>query len=293
MDWANLPALLAIERYGTLRNAAAMTRTSAATLSRRLDDLEDALGQHLVERLPVGCKLTLEGELVLAWATEMESIVFEIERMRDVDPLADPQGIVRINADEWMSFFITARLKLLHELHPRLGIEIITTHRTLNVVRREADIVLSYDRPTHNDLVVRRVGTMRHGLFGAKNYVDANAEHIAAGKWEKMDFVGFDELRSGFDAEVWLQTLPGAPQPWMRCSYALGIYDGVVSGAGLGVLATFAQSTHPSLVAVQSDIPMLRRDIWLSMHRALSSSARIRAVSRFLAASFESIDEQR
>lgn len=283
MNWSNLPALLAIGRYPTLRAAARKLGISPATLSRQLDELQAEVGQALVERLPIGCRLTAVGERVVSWASEMEAMSFEIERLRDVDALTDVQGVVRINADDWLSFLVTPHLKELRKRHPQLAVEVITSHRAYNLLRREADIVIGYDRPMAEDIVTRQVGALTFGLFGSTEYIKERASLVAAEDWANLDFVGFDELRSTFDAAAWQRGLPQAPTPWLRCSYALGIYDGVVSGAGLGVLAEFAHQGHTGLVAIRGDISELRRTVWLSAHRSLAVSGRVKATLQFLA----------
>ncbi len=43
----------------------------------------------------------------------------------------------------------------------------------------------------------------------------------------------------------------------MRCSYGIGIFDGVIHGAGLGVLATFLAGESAALDVVIPHIPEL------------------------------------
>jgi DNA-binding transcriptional LysR family regulator len=54
MDWNNLRAFLAVVRGGTLRVAAERTDLSAATVSRRLDELETVVGEKLIGRADGG-----------------------------------------------------------------------------------------------------------------------------------------------------------------------------------------------------------------------------------------------
>jgi len=70
--WDNLMVLLAVVRGGTLREAAKAARMSTATLSRRLDALEERLGGKVVERTSTGCIPTELGQRVFALAEQME-----------------------------------------------------------------------------------------------------------------------------------------------------------------------------------------------------------------------------
>lgn len=143
----------------------------------------------------------------------------------------------------------------------------------------KADILLRPLPPEGGDLVTRRVGRPTFGLYAATAYAARHREVLKAADWTRLSFVGLDETRAHFASEGWLRSLPGWPGAWLRCSYALGIYDGVLAGAGLGVLATYAAIRVPDLVPVVETIPELAQDIWLTTHRALADSPRIRAVS--------------
>lgn len=282
LDWNDLRALLALVRTGSLRAAAEKTTISPATLSRRIDALESAVGEKLVERLPSGCLVTPTGQRIVACAEQMEEIAGEIARTRDLRASHEPTGTVRINTDEWFSFFLTTRIKAFHERYPRMELEVLTTHRPYSLSRREADISIRPFRPSHPDVVAVRVGVMRFALFGSQPYVECHRQTIVEQDWSKLSFVGFDDLRADMASNMWMRNLPGAPTPRLRCSYALGIYDGVNAGAGLGVLASFAQGFWNDLEPVQTNIEPLAQELWLSYHNGLRDSARIRAVTDYI-----------
>lgn len=278
-NWDDYRVLLAVARRRTLRAAGASLGLSPGTLSRRLDALEAAVGGRLVDRLPTGCLLTPVGERVAAWVERMEEASFEIARTRDLSPSLRVEGTVRINADEWVSFILAGRVPELRERFPRLELEILTSHRSHSLSRREADLLLRPLPQDGGDLVTRRVGRLSFGLYAATAYAERHRNAIEAADWGRLSFVGLDETRAHFPSEAWLRTLPGWPGAWLRCSYALGIYDGVLAGAGLGVLATYAADRAPGLVPIADAIPELTQDIWLTCHTALAASPRIRAVS--------------
>jgi DNA-binding transcriptional LysR family regulator len=212
----------------------------------------------------------------------MGEIALEVERTRDRQDAQATSGVVRINTDEWLSYFLTTRFAPFHDAYPHVEVEIVTSHRPYSLARREADIAIRPYRPEQLDLVTRRIGTLSFGLYGRRDVAARHADAIANGAWDGVPFVGFDEPRAEFQSDRWLRALPCAPTPWMRCSYGLGILDGVSHGAGLGVLATFLAGDLPDLVAALPHIPELDQEIWLSMHGGLRRSARVRAVVDFV-----------
>lgn len=282
MNWDDIRLLNRVVRAGTFRLAAQSTGLSPATLSRRIDDLEVALGEKLLERFKTGCSPTIAGQRIVAWAEQMEEIALEIERTRDQKGAHIAEGTVRINTDEWMSYFLTTRFVPFRQMYPHVDVEIVTSHRPYNLARREADIAIRPFMPDQAELIVRKVGTLRYGLYCNKAYLAAKREDIDQRHWAALDFVGFDEPRGEFASDRWLRALPGARTPWMRCSYGLGIFDGVIHGAGLGVLANFIAKDNSSLHAVEPHITELDQEIWLSMHKGLKSSTRIRAITDFI-----------
>lgn len=291
LNWDDLRLLSFIGQEGTLRGAARKAGLSPATLSRRLDQLEEAVGQKLVERYQGGCIPTAFGTDMFALAEQMGDIALEVEHARARQNAHSASGVVRINTDEWLSYFLTTRFAAFHDAFPNVEVEIVTSHRPYNLARREADIAIRPYRPEQLDLVTRQVGTLSFGLYCSQAVATRHAVALATHDWAGVPFVGFDEPRAEFQSDRWLRALPGASAPWMRCSYGLGILDGVSHGAGLGVLATFLASEAHGLVAAIPHIPELDQDIWLSMHGSLRTSARVRAVVDFVGLLFAQYQE--
>jgi DNA-binding transcriptional LysR family regulator len=281
-NWDDLRVFLAIARHGTLRRAGEACGLSPATLSRRLEKLERDLGERLVDRLPSGCLLTPFGDHVLGSAERIDDLSLEIGGAAEAS--AGPRGVVRINADEWLSYLLMKRLGDLRRRYPDLALEVLTSQTPLSLARREADIVLRTHRPDEKDVHVRRVGRLRFGLFGARDYVEAHRAEISARDWSSLAFVGLDEAHAHMATERWIRSLPGAPTPSLRCSYGLGVYDGIVGGAGLGVLAHLAADAASNLACVVPAIAELDQDIWLVRHSAMRHSARLRVVADHVAA---------
>jgi DNA-binding transcriptional LysR family regulator len=277
--WDNLMVLLAVVRGGTLREAAKAARMSTATLSRRLDALEERLGGKVVERTSTGCIPTELGQRVFALAEQMEEAADEIAR--EADTPKELVGTVRINADEWASFLLITLLPGLNRLHPGLGVEVLTSREPYNLARREADALLRYGPPDTTDLRGDRVGRVEYALYANQAYAARRQAAIANQAWHELEFVGLDEPRVEFEVERWLRTLPGANRPWLRCNYSVGVLDGVTAGGGLGVIERTVAEHVGGLVRVR-DAPALTQDVWLWTHRSLYETPRFQAVRDFL-----------
>lgn len=232
VDWNDLRILVEIARGGTMRAAAAACDLSAPTLSRRLTELERRLGEPLIDRVPSGCTVTAFGARVLAWAEQMEDLAHQIERAADVTGGAAAHGTVRINAVEWPSYILLKLLGSFQDRLPGLAIEVLTSRRPYSLARREADIALWSECPDEGDLYVRRIGRIRFGLYGSRDYYLRHKAAIVRKEWDKLSFVGYDDRQPDHPATQWLKSLPGAPAPSLRSSYGMGVFDGVLGAPG-------------------------------------------------------------
>ncbi|NNJ15141.1 LysR family transcriptional regulator [Pseudomonas putida CSV86] len=210
LEWDNLHVLLAVVRSGNLKRAAQRLRLSTATLSRRLDALEEQLGGQLLERSSTGCLPTAFGQRIAGLAEQMEGAANEI--LREADSPENVEGTVRVNADEWLSFLVIALLAPIRPRHPLLDMEVLTTPHPVNLARREADLSLRYAEPETRDLVAEPLGEIEFALYGASHYLDRHRPALAARDWANLDFVGLEESRLDQDLETWWQGLDGAPR---------------------------------------------------------------------------------
>jgi DNA-binding transcriptional LysR family regulator len=69
-----------VARSGSLRDAARTLKTSAATVGRRIAELEAKLGARLFDRSQAGYLLTENGEAIRGKAEEVEEAVLSVER---------------------------------------------------------------------------------------------------------------------------------------------------------------------------------------------------------------------
>lgn len=72
-NWDDLRLLLAVSRRGSFLRAGQLLGIAASTVSRRLTQLEAALGEPLVERGVEGCRLTSRGQSLVDVATAAEA----------------------------------------------------------------------------------------------------------------------------------------------------------------------------------------------------------------------------
>jgi len=281
MDWDHLRVFLAIARENQILAAARRLGLNHATVARRLDALEEALGAPLFDRSPGGSNLTQAGEKLLPTVERIESELLGVaDATRAVG--AAIAGTVRIGAPDGLgNLVLAAELGGFAVAHPGLRIELVPLPRVFSLSRREADLAITLDPPTEGRLTVSRLGDYTLGVYAARDYiekfgapptVDALAEHVLVCGVEDYAYA------SALDYTRELEKSAGHI---FRCAGVVGQVEAVKAGVGLGVLHDFAVRPEAKLVRLLPEIGF-RRSYYLMSHPETRALARIAAIHAFL-----------
>jgi len=158
IDWNAIQLVMAIADTGSLSGAARSLATTQPTISRRLAELEATIGEPLFVREVRGARLTSFGERFVEPARRMADASADVARIAEGADKA-PRGTVRITAPPGVAVALLAPFAAeLRTALPAIQLEVISTVRYLDLVRREADLairlVTAARRETQRDLVV-------------------------------------------------------------------------------------------------------------------------------------------
>jgi DNA-binding transcriptional LysR family regulator len=288
-NWDDARIFLAIARAGTLSGAAEALEMGIATVSRRLDRLEQSLSVPLFSRHQNGYRLTDDGEAMLerAEALEHAGLAFGETAKRQ----GSVAGLVRLaTSDNLATHFILPSLPKLLEKHPDLRIEVLSGIQSLNLHRRDADLAIRMVKPDAGNLTLKRIGTVGFGVYGSETYLDEWGGQAFSVSLNNAQFVGWSESNQHLPAAKWLnRTLRGRPCR-VEANTLVGQVAAVTAGLGLGVLPHF-MARQGGLKCVQHDIDA-DQTLWLVMHSDLAGSRRVRAVADHLITLFEQAKQQ-
>ncbi|MDO9053057.1 MAG: LysR family transcriptional regulator [Gallionella sp.] len=153
LRWDDLKLFLAVHEQGSLSGAARLLKLGQPTLSRRIAELEEAVGEALFERQSQGASLTAAGQKLLPAAQSMAEWANEAELSVKKQTYL-PEGKVRIAAPPGIAYEVVAPLAAkIRRKHPQIQIEALSGIETLNLGRGEADLSLRSGKPTDADLV--------------------------------------------------------------------------------------------------------------------------------------------
>lgn len=280
--WDDLQFFLAVARSGQLSTAARQLRTNHATVSRRIDRLEEALSTKLFERNPRGYILTAVGERLVESARdiEREAAKFRDEASGGASPVA---GVVRLSTLEGFgNFFLADRLSRFALAYSNLSIELVTIQQIVSLSRREADMSITLTSPRADFYHYERIATYRLFVYGSGAYLE---RHPAIDRREDLlahRMIGYIEdmiFTPGLDYHR--EILPGLHASYQSSSIHAQL-RATLTGMGLCVLPHFIARHYPDLRPVLAREIFLERDYWCVCHQDLATAPRIRALTDFI-----------
>ncbi len=285
LDWSHVQIFLALAEAGSLNRAAPQLGLSQPTLGRQLVALEESLGQVLFERHSRGLSLTEAGQALLPAARRMREGAQELAlalAARD-QSLA---GTVRLTASDIVStYFLPPVLHALRQCYPEVQIELVVSNEQEDLQQRSADIALRMVRPEQEMLVARKLSEWPVGVFAHRDYI-ARRGLPQMGHVLEHDWLGYDRsdrMLRGFAAA-------GMPVPvsffGLRCDNQVVVWEAMRAGMGLAVSAVALGERDPDVQQVLHDLPIEPLHLWLTAHRELRDTPRLRVIYDALAQAF-------
>jgi len=278
-DWEDLRYFTVFAEEQSLSAAARKLGVDHATIARRISALERSLKLKLVDRRPRSYVLTADGERIAQLGQRMEVESFTVQRtaLASQDGYA---GEVTVSAPPALACALIApRLGVLRERHPQLSLQLLGSHSSASLSRREADVAVRLSRPKEPDLVARKVGKIPFALYGSETYIAATA--VA-----DQVFIAYDESMEENTQQLWLRG-QAAGRPIVFRSNDLNVQAAAAqAGVGLAALPWFLGQYY-GLQALKSIGAVLEREIWLVVHSDIRHTPSVQAVMKFLGECFE------
>jgi molybdate transport repressor ModE-like protein len=288
MDWDNLRFFLELARSGTLQSAARRLEVDHTTVARRIQALEKQVGSPLFSREAGGHRLTEAGRRLQPQVEAMESAFRTVESAAPASQ-EGLSGVVRIGATEGFGTVVLApQLALFALAHPKLMIDLLAMPRLVQLSRREADIVISLERPARGPVVVTKLTDYTLRLYASKAYLAQHGPINAREDLRGHTFISYvDDLL--FSKELqYLDELHKPDAFALRSTSILAQHAAVAAGAGIAVLPAFIAERDASLKPVLPAQANFTRTFWMSMPAETKHLARMQAVWGFVRETAES-----
>jgi DNA-binding transcriptional LysR family regulator len=195
MDLLLMRSLLAVAEYGAVTDAAVALGISQSALSRRIDQLEDALGAPVLERMGRGIALTTAGQIALE---EGKLLVQRFERLKSRihEHLRLDAGVVRIGGGATaVGFLLPRAIAAFRVRHPGVLFQVKEAgSRDIEaaVARDELELGVVTLPTRSRDVDEKPLARDRIVLVASKDHPLAQKSRVDAQALNGQNLVGFE-----------------------------------------------------------------------------------------------------
>jgi len=282
-DWNQARAFLVTAEEGSLSAAARALGLTQPTLGRQVSALEEKLGVTLFERVGHSLALTQSGLELLDHVRTMGEAAGRVSLTASGQSQAI-EGQVCITASDAMSaYHLPIVLKQLREIAPSIEVEVFASNTVRDLTRREADIAIRHVRPVQPDLIAKLVRETSARLYASTAYLDVHGRPSSPSELSDAVFIGFEHsgrLLAGLNALGLALTKSNFK---LITNSGVAGWEMVKQGLGIGVMVEEIAALTPSVECVLPQLDPIPVPVWLTAHRELHTSPRIRLVFDLLA----------
>jgi DNA-binding transcriptional LysR family regulator len=287
LDWSWLEAFQFVAEHQSLSAASRASGLSQPTLSRHIAALEKTLGTTLFDRSSKGLVLAPAAYGLLEHASTMLEAVnrFSLHARGQTQAI---EGTVRITASDVVSAYLLPELiAKLRQEEPSIQVEVFSSDRTGNLLQREADIAIRMYQPTQQDVITKKLGSLRIGLFASCAYIETNGQPTDIADFARHELVGYDsndQMILGYRAAGINLTHSDFQ---VRCDNQLVSWELCKAGCGIGVMQEKIGNRCSTVKPLFDGQTVASLPVWLAAHAELRTSARIARVFDFISQNFE------
>ncbi len=283
LDWDGLRYFLEVARAQRVSAAAVRLGVQHTTVSRRIHALEDELGAVLFNKSKsTGFTLTEEGTRFFAYAEQIESTL--LSAREDVSGQSQTlSGHLRVGSTEGFGNYVLAPLMTdFQRRFPAITLDIMPVPRFISLSKREADIVISLERPQRGPYLCTKLVDYSLKLYGAADYLDHHPAIQCKADLADHTFIGYVEELLFSDRLRYLEDIVAADRVTFKSTSVIAQYHAALQGQSLAILPCFMASQDPRLITILEQEIRLTRSFWMYCHEDLRQSRRVMALWDFL-----------
>lgn len=282
LEWESQRVFLAVLRSGSLSGAARLLNIAQATARRRIEKLEASVGVSLFLRTPAGLQPTAAARELGSHVEAMDAAARAFSRRAGAGAQAD-EGAVRITSSDLLGVEVLPLMLLrIRQAMPAVRLELSVQDRLEALPRQEADIAVRLLRPSEANVVARRVGALRVGVYATAACIQAHGRPQSRAQLRALPMIGPDR-RLADRRRLAEQGVIDADQDFaVACDHHVAQFAALKAGLGFGVCPR--QLARPlGLVAVLEEEIGFDVDVWIAMHGDLRRVKRVAGVFDALA----------
>ncbi len=162
---------LKVVQAGSFTTAAGLLGVPKTTVSRKVGDLESRLNAQLIHRTTRRLGLTEAGAIYYRHCQSLAQTLAEA-KAAVAQLQGEPRGRLRITSPySVMVSLVAPLLRDFHDLYPAIAIDVVLSHRTLDLVKEEIDLALRMGPLPDSGMVARRLATLPNRVYASPLYL--------------------------------------------------------------------------------------------------------------------------
>lgn len=277
-DWSHWRSFAAVVEHGSLSGAARHLGVSQPTMGRHIEELERTLGVTLFERTLQGLKPTETGLRLYEPVEGAQRALAAASLMAEGTQEA-LSGSVRITSSNVTSHYVLPPIfRTLRREFPGIALELVSSDSAENLLLREADIAVRMFRPTQLDLVAKKLGEIPIVATAHADYLAERGTPQTIDDLHHHDLIGFDR------SELMITTARQVGFDVKRADFRVrtdnqtAMWELIKAGLGVGFAQAGLVQETPGMVRLLPQLVPPPLEVWLTTHRELFTSRRIRAI---------------
>lgn len=280
LRWDDIEIFCLLAERGSLRQAASHCGQSVETVRRRVNALEVSLGERLFRRTAQGLAITQAGEEILGEARRARDAVLSISRIAGADHLHSPRRIRICVPEDIGALWLAPALHRTLTASPTSIIECEFQAPGADPDWTKTDIALLFEKPPNAELICRKIGSLRYGLFTGR--ISGGAFEPAGDK----ERINHAPLLLPGDRHPYIARLSSSER-WagridravMRLESAACRLDILKATDAVTVLPAIGIATEPEVLWLPESLaPRLAVDLWAVFHDDVRRGDMTRAV---------------
>ncbi|MFT0850169.1 LysR substrate-binding domain-containing protein [Achromobacter sp. F4_2707] len=233
---------------GSFTRASDLTGLPKSTLSRRLSELEDELGERLMQRSTRRLVLTDFGESILEHARRLAD---ETEAATSLAQhrQATPHGTLRVSLPpEFRELSVVQIVTEFSRRYPNVRLELDLSSRRVDIIAERFDVAIraATHLPDDSSLVARQLTTLHNGLYASPEYLRCNGTPDSPA--DLLNHTGLVLVTSGGEPQQWRLTREnerweGVPSNILLAN-SLGLQQ-ELAAQGLGIVGLSDRYAQP------------------------------------------------
>jgi LysR family transcriptional activator of dmlA len=280
--------LTSLRCFKTIYDTRSLTKTSSilglskAAISKRLDNLEDDLGNKLFSRTTRSITPTLEAEKIILEVTEIlervDGLTSKVKKNKHL-----PRKIRLTCISSMSQRFVGELIAEFRAKFPLVSVELIVTDSVLDFVENNIDIAIRVNPSKHSLLVGKKVGEYNLVMVASPVYLAKHKKTKTIDDIYKLEFISLNQH---------LNTLPKEVRTQLEKTCRFETNDSplitqlLVKGCGVGLRSSWdvkalVKEKKLSYVLPEKTFPS-QGDIWIVSEREKLNVDVVRSLYDFL-----------